>query len=282
LTASKLQKGQKLPVMSHRYTLFGNPVEHSLSPRIHQLFAEQTHRHISYTATLATTETIGTQIHQFFADGGRGCNVTVPFKQDAAELCDVLSPAAELAGAANTLILDSKGKLTGYNTDGTGLLTDLTRNLDLSLAGKQILIAGAGGASRGIIGPLLEHKPAHIYIANRTPDKATTLAQHFAHMGSISGLAYDQIPTDREFDLILNATSLALQNEKPAVPDSALGQQTVAYELMYGHDSAFMLWARAGGAMALDGLGMLLEQAADAFELWEGVRPKSRLMRSRL
>ncbi|MBX2824155.1 MAG: shikimate dehydrogenase [Gammaproteobacteria bacterium] len=268
--------------MSHRYTLFGNPVEHSLSPRIHQLFAEQTHRQISYTTTTATAETFTEQVNTFFADGGRGCNVTVPFKENAAALCKTLSPAAELAGAANTLLLDADGAIIGHNTDGTGLVTDLSANLTLELRDKHVLIAGAGGASRGILGPLLEQSPAQILVANRSTDKAAALAERFSHLGVVAGIGFDEIPTGQPFDLVINATSLGLQNDKPTLPASVLHRQTIGYDLMYGKDTAFMQWVREHGAIALDGLGMLLEQAADAYELWEGVRPKSRLMRSRL
>ncbi len=273
--------------MSHRYTVIGNPVEHSRSPRIHELFAEQTHRHITYTKTQAAIdaeaeETFEDTVRMFFQNGGNGCNVTVPFKQRAAALCDDLSDAARQANAVNTVALTPDNLLIGHNTDGSGLICDLKRNLDIDITDKQILIAGAGGATSGIVGPLLAENPAGIRIANRTVEKALSIAKQFESMGAIEGCTYEDIP-ETGVDLILNATSLGLQDQKPPLSDTCVvANHTVAYDLMYGKVTPFMAWAKSLGASVHDGFGMLLEQAADAFEIWEGVRPKSRLMRARM
>lgn len=273
--------------MSHRYTVIGNPIEHSRSPRIHELFAEQTHRHISYTKTLAeidtnAAETFEDTVTLFFQNGGSGCNVTVPFKQRAAALCDELSEAATQANAVNTISQLPDDRLMGHNTDGSGLVCDLTNNLGLELSGRRILIAGAGGATSGIIGPLLAENTASILIANRSVDKAHKLAEQFSEHGTVESCTYDAIP-QQSVDLVLNATSLGLQHQKPLLPDGCIrAQHTIAYDLMYGSETPFMIWAKAQGATVHDGLGMLLEQAADAFEIWEGVRPKTRLMRARM
>lgn len=277
--------------MSHRYTVFGNPIEHSRSPRIHELFAEQTHRLITYTKTLAAVdadadETFEDNVRTFFENGGKGCNVTVPFKQRAAAVCDELSTSAKQANAANTITRTPDNRLVGHNTDGSGLVCDLKINLQVELTGKRLLIAGAGGATSGIVGPLLAETPASILIANRTIEKAKQLAEQFGALDNVddrvAGCAYADIP-QTGFDLIINATSLGLQNEKPPLPDHCVvANQTVVYDLVYGTETPFMTWAIKQGATAHDGFGMLLEQAADAFEIWEGVRPKSRLMRARM
>jgi len=267
--------------MSHQYTVIGNPIKHSMSPQIHALFAEQTQRPLIYTRTLATQDNFATTVSQFFTDGGNGCNITLPFKTNACQLCDQLSESAELAESVNTISLDPQGRLTGHNTDGSGLVMDLTGNLSLSLSDMNILVLGAGGAARGIIGALAQQQPARIVIANRTVSRAIELARKFAEHGTISGCAYASIP-EPAYDLVINATSTGLQGEKPAVPDHCINQHSLTYELMYSRETPFMTWAREAGAGVHDGLGMLLEQAADAFELWEGVRPKSRLIRARL
>ena len=267
--------------MTHRYTVIGNPIEHSRSPEIHALFAEQTHRQIQYSKTLATVDTFASVVKTFFNEGGRGCNVTVPFKELAASVCDSVSDDARNAGAVNTIRIDSQGRLCGYNTDGTGLVADLCHNLGIELANKSVLIAGAGGSARGIIEPLLRTDVSSIAIVNRSIDKAEGLAAIFAGKGKLLAHGYDYCPP-APFDLLINATSLSLENQRPPLARECIDRQSIAYDLMYGRTTPFMQWATDVGASAHDGFGMLLEQAADAFEIWEGVRPKSRLMRSRL
>lgn len=268
--------------MIHRYTVFGNPIEHSKSPEIHRLFSDQTQRMIVYTRTLATPETFESDVTRFFADGGDGCNVTVPFKEQAASICDRLDQSAERACAVNTIRPDEGGGLTGFNTDGSGLVADLGRNKRLKLAGMRILIAGAGGATRGILGPLLDQEPAELLLANRTLDKAVDLANAFSETGNISACRYEDLPSG-SFGLVINATSMSLGGDRPPLPDTAIGPDTVAYDLSYGKDSPFMQWAASGRAAAVyDGMGMLIEQAADAFYHWERVRPKTRLIVARL
>lgn len=268
--------------MIHRYTVVGNPVEHSLSPRIHTLFAEQTQRTIEYSKTLATENNFSQIVDAFFAGGGTGCNITVPFKQRALELCTSLSPAAERARAVNTIKVHADGSLCGHNTDGSGLVRDLTINHKLELQGATILIAGAGGSTRGILAPLLNENPEKILIANRTLSTAAELAVEFGDLGHVAACEYSKLPRS-PFTLVLNATSLSLQGQKPDIPADCIDGHSVAYDLMYGQDTPFLQWTHAAGAAkSVDGIGMLLEQAADAFFLWEEVRPKTRLVLAKL
>ena len=268
--------------MIHRYTVFGNPIAQSMSPQIHALFAEQTHREIEYTRTLAEHATFSESVREFVQSGANGFNITAPFKQDVLPLCNQLDAAATRANAVNTVKVNTDGSLSGFNTDGSGLLTDLRDNHNVELRAATILIAGAGGATRGILLPLLEQQPAQLVVANRTLAKAEQLAVDFADCGEIIACEFGQVP-DREFDLVINATSLSLQNQKPALPQGCIGKHTVAYDLSYGKETAFMQWSRSAGAgTTLDGFGMLLEQAADAFFIWEEVRPKTRLIAPKL
>jgi len=272
--------------MIHRYTLFGNPVEHSLSPRIHTLFAEQAQRRIEYTTTLASEATFADDVRQFRDSGAQGCNVTVPFKQLACELCDNLDQAAQVAGACNTIKFQSDGKLAGYNTDGSGLLYDLKKNKGLSLAGKTILILGAGGATRGVLEPLLSEQPSRVIIANRTVEKATALVEIFKNQGAIESLSFEELQalSAAPFDLVINATSASLSDDLPPVPEGVFGSDTCAYDFSYSRDAenpatAFTRFADERGCRETsDGLGMLLEQAADAFFIWQDVRPKTRMI----
>ena len=267
--------------MIHRYTLVGNPIAHSISPDIHGWFSEQTQREIVYTKTQCTEETLDETIRAFVKSGGAGLNVTVPFKQSVLPLCDRLSPEAGLANAVNTIKVEGDGSLSGHNTDGSGLLVDLTRNNQIELKQSRILIAGAGGSVSGFLGPLLSAQPEKVVIANRTLSKAEELSTRFAKIGRVEACSFENI--NECFDLIINATSLSLQNEKPPLDDNTINNSTVVYDLMYGRDTPFMDWARNCGAkLVLDGTGMLLEQAADAFFIWEDVRPKTRLILPRL
>ncbi len=256
-----------------QYAVMGNPVRHSRSPRIHSLFAEQTGENIVYTAIQVDPGGFPQAVGNFAAAGGRGLNVTVPFKQEAFELAETRSDRARRAGAVNTLVL-GEGPIHGDNTDGVGLVRDLTQNLGLALAGRRILVMGAGGAARGVLAPLLEAGPAAVVIANRTPDRAVELAARFADLGTVTGCGYADLAGAR-FDLLVNATSASLQGDLPPLPDGLLAPDAAAYDMMYGTEpTPFMVWARAhGAAVVSDGLGMLVEQAAESFHVWRGVRP---------
>jgi shikimate dehydrogenase len=259
--------------MTDSYCVFGNPIGHSKSPFIHTAFARQTGEDLIYTARLALRDGFAQSVKNFIASGGRGANVTIPFKEDAFRLATRLTPRAELAGAVNMLTFDDKD-IVGDNTDGAGLVRDITINLDMPITGKRILLLGAGGAARGAIGPLLEEHPAVVVIANRTAHKARDLAEHYATLGRISGGAYTGL-SNQTFDIIINATSASLGGELPPLPSRLFASGSLAYEMMYGRgDTPFLLFAREEGAARLsDGLGMLVEQAAEAFQLWRGVRP---------
>ncbi len=258
-----------------RYAVVGNPVSHSLSPRIHAEFARQTGQALSYEAIELPLDGFDTGVRDLRQRGYAGLNVTVPFKQDAWRICDSLSERAELAGAVNTLVLSDNGETHGDNTDGIGLVRDLTVNLELALENRKLLVIGAGGAVRGVLGPLLEQRPAQLTLANRTHEKAETLAADFAALGSIDVCPFDEL-AGRSFDLIVNGTAAGLDGELPAIPEDLVGTGTLCYDMMYRLDAptAFVDWAqRLGAARACDGLGMLVEQAAAAFSLWRGVEP---------
>ncbi len=258
-----------------RYGVFGNPIGHSKSPLIHRLFAQQTGEQLSYEALLAPLEDFLGFARVFFA-GGLGANVTVPFKEQAFTLADSLSDRAQRAGAVNTLKKLADGSLLGDNTDGAGLVRDLTVNAGITLKGKRILLLGAGGAVRGVLAPLLAEQPAALVIANRTVEKAEQLAREFADLGPVAASGYDWI--DAPVDLIINGTSASLAGELPPIAPSLIQPgQTICYDMMYGKQlTAFNRWAAEhGAARTLDGLGMLVEQAAEAFYLWRDVRPAS-------
>ncbi|AAZ98457.1 shikimate 5-dehydrogenase [Thiobacillus denitrificans ATCC 25259] len=254
--------------MTDRYAVFGHPIAHSKSPQIHAAFARQTGQDMCYEAILAPLEGFTESIARFAAQGGRGANVTVPFKEEAFRLADRLTPRAERAGAVNTLMFDADGIL-GDNTDGTGLVADLTGNLKRPLATRRILLVGAGGAARGVIAPLLEQAPAELVIANRTVSRAEQLAELFD--GRLRACGFDAL--DTPFDVVINATAASLAGELPPLPPQVFGTGALAYDMMYGRDTPFLAFARAHGADTADGLGMLVEQAAEAFHLWRGVRP---------
>lgn len=260
-----------------RYAVFGSPIEHSKSPLIHRLFAEQTGQALSYTAQEVSAEAFTAAVDAFFAAGGKGLNCTVPLKELAYRYAGQLTERARRAKAVNTLARQADGTLLGDNTDGCGLVTDLLHNHRLALANQRILMLGAGGASRGIIGPILEQAPALLVIANRTAEKARGLAEEFKALGAVSGCGFNALGEQR-FELILNATSASLSGQLPPLPDTLLAEQGSCYDLAYGNEpTAFVRWGFAHGArLSLDGLGMLIEQAAEAFYLWRGVRPQTR------
>ncbi|MGH8465014.1 MAG: shikimate dehydrogenase [Pseudomonas sp.] len=256
-----------------QYVVFGNPIGHSKSPLIHRLFADQTGQQLEYSTLLAPLDDFSMCAQGFFKQG-LGANVTVPFKEEAYRLVDSLTPRAQRAGAVNTLSKLADGTLQGDNTDGAGLVRDLTVNAGVQLEGKRILLLGAGGAVRGVLEPLLAHKPASLVIANRTVEKAEQLAREFADLGPVaaSGFSWLQEPVD----LIINATSASLAGELPPISADLIAPgKTVCYDMMYGKEpTPFCRWATEHkAAKVLDGLGMLAEQAAEAFFIWRGVRP---------
>lgn len=258
-----------------QYAVFGSPIKHSKSPRIHTLFAEQTQQAMQYSAELVPAEQFSTAVNAFFAQGGgRGLNCTVPLKELAWEYADLRTERAELAKAVNTLAMQDDGQILGDNTDGIGLVTDIQNNHQIDLKQKRILILGAGGASRGIILPIMDEAPQSITVVNRTVAKAVTLANEFKHKGAITGCGYADL-AGQNFDLILNATSASLSDELPPLAAGLLAEQGSCYDLAYANKAtAFVRWGRAQQAIkSLDGLGMLVEQAAEAFYVWRGVRP---------
>lgn len=250
---------------------------HSWSPFIHGLFAKQTNQSLTYTRLEIAPDKLDAEVAGFFESGGKGLNVTAPHKQAACLLARYRTPRAEIAGAVNTLASQSEG-LLGDNTDGAGLVTDLTRNLGLALENTRILLLGAGGAARGVLGPLLGAAPEYLEIANRDGNRATELAREFATLGDVHGCGFDAISTSATFDLVLNATSASLRDMIPPVPPAVIGPATLCYDMAYGKgDTAFTRWANAAGAgRAETGWGMLVEQAAESFFLWRGVKPRTR------
>jgi len=258
--------------MTDRYAVIGNPIEHSKSPLIHAQFAQQADQDMSYERILGDLEDFAGDVRDFAAEGGRGLNVTVPFKERAFELADELSERAERAGAVNTLLLE-EGVIRGDNTDGVGLVRDLGCNHSFNFAGSRILLLGAGGASRGVLFPLLEEEPASITIANRTASKALDLAA-MAESEKVTGCGLDELQ-GQQFDLIINGTAAGLNGKVPPIPDDCLAPGGWTYDMMYATEpTAFVKWGREhDAAKALDGLGMLVEQAAESFRLWRGVTP---------
>lgn len=257
-----------------KFAVFGNPIAHSKSPRIHQLFAEQTEQHISYSAILAPLDDFVGCVTEFFQQG-QGANVTVPFKEQAFAWANELTPRAQRAKAVNTLKKQADGTILGDNTDGAGLVNDLL-NQAVVLRDKKILILGAGGAVRGILQPLLAQQPQELCIANRTVEKAEQLCTEFADLGPVVACGYDWI--EAPVDIIINGTSASLHGELPPIAPSLIKPgHTLCYDMMYSKEpTAFNRWAAEQGALrTMDGLGMLVEQAAEAFYLWTGVRPDS-------
>ena len=257
-----------------RYAVIGNPIEHSKSPQVHALFAQQTGQAMHYERLLAPIDSFPESVHEFIAQGGRGANVTVPFKLEAFALAQELTPRAQAAGAVNTLSFSADG-IKGDNTDGIGLVRDITLNAGVPLRNRSVLLLGAGGAARGVILPLMEENIAGLVIANRTQPRAMELAQQFSHSGvPVSSAAFEQL--DQCFDVIINATSASLDSALPPLPDGVFGPETLAYDMMYGaQPTIFMQHAAQRGAVVRDGLGMLIEQAAESFFIWRGVRPET-------
>ena len=265
--------------MTDRYAVFGNPIAHSKSPRIHALFARQTQQDMSYEALLAPVDGFAAAIQAFAATGGCGANVTVPFKEEAFRLATRLTERAAAAGAVNTLAFAAHGgEIVGDNTDGAGLGRDLKANLGCDVSGRRVLLLGAGGAARGVILPLLREGPAELFIANRTAEKAARLAMEFAQRAADGapkpeGGGFEEL-SGRRFDLVINATSAGLAAAELPLPVGVFAPGCVAYEMLYGRDTPFMAQARRlGAARVADGLGMLVEQAAEAFFVWRQVRP---------
>ncbi len=259
--------------MTDLYAVVGNPISHSKSPRIHALFAANTRQDMEYTAIQAPVNAFADTVADFFDAGGQGLNVTVPFKQEAWALCQWRSERAQRSGAVNTLWQDEQGRLCGDNTDGAGLVRDLTLNHPISLTGKNLLLLGAGGAARGVLQPLLAQAPATLVIANRTLQKAQDLVDLFPETTGVRACHFRDL--SEPFDLIINATSASLAGDLPPLPNGIITPQTFAYDMMYGpHQTPFNQWAQGCGAhQCIDGLGMLVEQAAEAFFLWRKIRP---------
>lgn len=256
------------------YAVFGHPVGHSLSPRIHELFAHETAQQLEYTRREPPLDGFADAIDAFRTEGAHGANVTVPFKEEAWSLADQRSDRAEQAGAANTLIF-SDG-IYADNTDGEGLINDLRNNLGVGLAGKRILMIGAGGAASGVLPPLLDENPASLVVANRTAERAHTLARTFADVGTVESCGLDELAGER-FEVVINATSSGLEGDVPTLPSSIVADGATAFDMLYGAEpTPFLRWAEANGAFRTrDGLGMLVEQAAAAFELWRRIRPST-------
>jgi shikimate dehydrogenase len=259
-----------------QYGLVGHPVAHSWSPFIHGMFAKETAQNLVYRLFDVQPDNFRLEILRLFTNGVRGLNVTLPHKQAAADLVNELTPRAERARAVNTIGLDDAAGLIGDNTDGVGLTRDLEHNLGLNLADKRVLILGAGGAVRGVLGPLMEQELREVVIANRTPGRAELLAQKFADLGNIVGCGFEQV-RGPPFDLVINATSAGLQGEMPAMPEGLVNEDTVCYDMAYGRgDTPFTSWAKSLHAHRVaKGWGMLVEQAAESFLLWRGQRPKT-------
>lgn len=277
VTDSTISKSSENGNQTDLYCVFGNPIAHSKSPLIHSLFAQQTSQDLRYEARLAPLDSFAFAVKEFMQQKGRGANVTVPFKLEAFALCDRLSKRAESAGAVNTLrFVDAQ--IEGDNTDGAGLVRDIVVNAGFEIRGKRVLLIGAGGAARGVLLPLLEQQPNLIVITNRTVSKAEDLvamARSWAfEMNVCSASSYQDV--SGEFDLIINASSASLMGESIALPSTIYASQSLAYDMMYGAElTPFLRNAQDAGAMVRDGLGMLIEQAAEAFEIWRGVRPNT-------
>lgn len=263
-----------------RYVVIGNPVEHSKSPQIHAMFAAQTGQSMQYERLAAPLDGFTDAVRTLIAGGARGANITVPFKLEAHALASALSDRARAAGAVNTLLF-SDGVISGDNTDGVGLVTDIICNAQSGLQGKRILLLGAGGAARGALLPLLQQRPSQLVIANRSVDKAAKLASEFAAHGALIATPFAQL--DGGFDLIINATAASLSDALPPIPPSVFLADSLAYDMMYAAaPTIFLRFAAQHGATIRDGLGMLVEQAAEAFFLWRGVRPQTELVLKRL
>ncbi|RYF22424.1 MAG: shikimate dehydrogenase [Comamonadaceae bacterium] len=259
------------------YCVMGNPIAHSRSPWIHARYAQLTGEPVAYERRLVPVDGFAAALRDFAETGGRGCNVTVPFKLEAAELATDRSERVRLAGAANTLIFGADGAITADNTDGLGLVADITRNAQVNITGRDVLLVGAGGAAAGALGPLLYERPRRVVVTNRTAARAQALVQSHAALATLQKVelvAVDLQALDASFDMVINATASSLAGSGVPVPASVLRPGSLAYDMMYGPAAqGFLDWAAQHGAVPRDGLGMLVEQAAEAFALWRGVRP---------
>jgi len=260
--------------MADRYAVFGNPIGHSRSPWIHGLFAEQTGEAVVYSKQLVAPGDFDDRARKFFAGGGKGLNVTVPFKREAWRFADDLTPRARRAGAVNTLVLRADGLVLGDNTDGVGMIRDIVDNLGWRVRDQRVLVLGAGGAVRGVVEPLLAEAPASLTLANRSIDRVDLIIQDFADLGTVHGCGYPDL-AGRQFDLVINGTSASLAGEVPPLPETLLAANACCYDMLYAaNNTVFMAWAIEHGATSVaDGLGMLVEQAAESFYLWRGKRP---------
>lgn len=259
--------------MTDFYAVVGNPIGHSKSPAIHTAFAEQTGQDLKYEALLFELDFFAEQARAFFEAGGRGLNVTVPFKLDAWQFAEILSKRAKRAGSVNTLMIGKDKKIYGDNTDGVGLVRDILQNHGGVIEGKRVLVLGAGGAVRGVLEMILAEKPQTLVIANRTVSKAQALADEFTDLGSVTAIGFEELSS--QFDLVINGTAASLQGDLPPLPTGILADGAWCYDMMYGADETpFNAWAREhGAARMMDGLGMLVEQAAESFFIWRHVRP---------
>ncbi len=272
-------------IIIDQYAVIGNPIEHSKSPIIHGMFAQQTDDAMSYDTVLSPLDEFAATVAQFQKQGGKGLNVTVPFKEQAWELADELSDYAQAAGAVNTLVFKEDGSIYGANTDGIGLIRDLTVNYNIELQGKRVLLLGAGGAAKGVVQPLLEQKIKRLIIANRTEERAVTLAADFTALATdlgceIQGGSYNDLREQGQFDLIINATAASLQGIMPPMPESCLYERSDCYDMMYSNrPTAFEYWCEDNGAaLVANGLGMLIEQAAESYSIWRGRQPDTKLV----
>lgn len=264
--------------MTDFYAVIGNPIAHSKSPIIHHAFAELTRQDIQYERVLAPLDDFAGTVHALIAQGFKGANVTVPFKLEAFGMANQLTERAQDAGAVNTLIFTPQG-IVGDNTDGVGLVRDITENIGVSIKGKRVLLIGAGGASEGVLHPLLAAQPALLIITNRTLDKAINMVKRVEARGemlyvSVDAYAFDDL-AGQQFDIVINATSAGLTDSQLPLPASIFAPGALAYDMMYGRVTPFMAFSHQHGASVVDGLGMLIEQAAEAFCLWRGVRPET-------
>ena len=259
------------------YAVMGNPISHSISPIIHNKFAKQANINIKYEKIFVDIKSFKEAVDLFVSKNGKGFNITIPFKIDAFNLATKLTKNAKIACAVNTIKIDNDN-LIGENTDGIGLVNDLTKNFGINLANKTLLILGAGGATRGILLPILEQKTNLVMIANRDKSKAIKLAKEFSDYGQTCGFGLEQIKNE-PVDIIINATSASLQNKMPEIKNQAVANGAICYDLMYGAKTPFMLWAEKNNASkTIDGLGMLVEQAASSFEFWTGERPNTKIV----
>ena len=265
-------------VVIEKYAVVGNPIEHSKSPIIHGMFAQQTDDAISYDTLLSPLDEFSETVRKFQEEGGKGLNVTVPFKEKAWDLADELSDYAQRAGAVNTLVFRDNGSIYGANTDGIGLIRDLKDNYSVSLKEKSVLLMGAGGAGKGVVQPIMEQGVKRLVIANRTPERAETLAKEFADLGDIVGGSYNDLREQGQFDIIINATAASLQGIMPPMPASCLYDGSVCYDMMYGgRPTAFEFWCEdEGAALVMNGLGMLVEQAAESYSIWRNTKPETK------